>query len=146
MTPERTLVCHLSMILRGWCVYMNERLHPLGLTYGQFPFLLHLGHTPGVTQETLARHFRIDKGAVARAARRLEEDGFIRREVDPTDRRAVRLSLTEQGEAVLPEIRRLQREWEAVACAGLGPEGEQALCALLAQVAGNIAGEGCRHE
>ncbi len=131
------------MILRGWYVYMNERLHPLGLTSSQFPFLLHLGHSPGVTQETLARHFRIDKGAVARAAYRLEEGGFIRREVDPTDRRAVRLSLTEQGEAILPEIRLLDRDWEAEACAGIGPEGEQALRVLLAQVAGNVAGEGC---
>jgi len=134
------------MIMRGWYVAMNERLHPLGLTSGQLPFLLHLGSAPGVTQETLARHFRIDKGAVARAARRLEEDGFIVREVDPADRRAVRLSLTEQGDAVLPEIRRLEHEWELEACAGLGPDGERTLGLLLARVARNIAGEGCRHE
>jgi DNA-binding MarR family transcriptional regulator len=34
---------------------------------------------------------------------RLERDGFVRREADPADRRAARISLTESGAQVLRE-------------------------------------------
>lgn len=63
----------------------------MGYLVAQVPILLRLSAGQNVTQESLARHFHFDKGAIARAARGLEEAGLIRREVDPSDRRAVRL-------------------------------------------------------
>ena len=99
----------LGIVLQHYYATLNESLHPLGLSAGQVPVILSLAACQNVTQEALARHFHVDKGAVARAARRLEVSGFIRREIDPADRRAVRLFLTEQGEQVVPELRRFGR-------------------------------------
>jgi DNA-binding MarR family transcriptional regulator len=134
------------MIIRNWYVCMNDRLRPFGLSVGQLPILIHLAEVSNVTQETLVRHIRIDKGAIARAARRLEDDGFIKREIDPADRRAVRLSLTAQGRNILPEIRHLEDEWEREICAGLAPDDVRTLRGLLARVAGNAAERGCGNE
>jgi DNA-binding MarR family transcriptional regulator len=108
--------------------------------------MLRLAREQNVTQEALARHFHVDKGAIARAAQRLEERGLIRRETDPGDRRAVRLFLTAEGERVVPELVRFGREWEAGITAGLGPDEEAMLRAVLSRMAGACAGGGCCHE
>ena len=124
---------------------MNEQLRPLGLLIAQVPILLRLSTGQNVTQESLARHFHFDKGAVARAARGLEEAGLIRREVDPADRRAVRLFLTREGEALVPEIRRINREWEDRVTADLDLEERAAIRCLVARMAATcLEGRCCR--
>ncbi|MGP8299512.1 MarR family winged helix-turn-helix transcriptional regulator [Streptomyces inhibens] len=47
----------------------------------------------------------VDRSGVTRRASRLEGAGLIRREPDPTDRRAHLLVLTEQGELAVAELR-----------------------------------------
>jgi DNA-binding MarR family transcriptional regulator len=136
----------LGIVLQHYYATLNESLHPLGLSAGQVPVILSLAACQNVTQEALARHFQVDKGAVARAARRLEESGFIRREIDPADRRAVRLFLTERGEQVVPELRRLGSAWEAAVMDGLDASERAAFRSTLARMAGARAGGGRCHE
>ncbi|HOT94903.1 MAG TPA: MarR family transcriptional regulator [Methanoregulaceae archaeon] len=145
MSAEIPLARHLSIVLRHHYATMNEQVRPLGLFVAQVPILLRLSAGQNVTQESLARHFHFDKGAVARAARGLEEAGLIRRETDPSDRRAVRLFLTRAGEALVPEIRRIEREWEARVLADLRPDERDAFCSLLGRVAAScLDGRDCR--
>lgn len=145
MSTEIPLARHLSIVLRHHYATMNEQLRPLGLLVAQVPILLRLSAGQNLTQESLARHFHFDKGAVARAARGLEEAGFVRREVDPGDRRAVRLFLTGAGEALVPEIRRINREWEDRVTKGLDPEEQAAFRSLLGRVASTcLDGRCCR--
>ncbi len=136
----------LGIVLQHYYATLNESLYPLGLSAGQIPVILSLATCQNVTQEALARHFHVDKGAVARAARRLEESGFIRREIDPADRRAVRLFLTEQGELVVPELRRLGAAWEAAVMDGLDADERAAFRSTLTRMAGACAAGGCCHE
>lgn len=126
-----------SITTRGQAIFLNERLRPLRLSAGQFPVLLLLAQEQNITQETLVRHYRLDKGTIARAARKLEASGYIRRIVDPGNRRAVRLFLTESGEAVIPVLRAINRQWEDSVCAGLNNEERGTLDALIRRVAAN---------
>lgn len=116
---------------------MNDRLRPYNLSSGQFPLLFHLSHQQDVTQEVLARHLHLDKGAIARAARKLEDAGYITRTPDPANRRAVRLLLTEKGEQTVTEMQRLDREWEDQVSEGLSTEERTDLNALLYKIAMN---------
>lgn len=116
---------------------MNDRLLPYGLSSGQFPILIHLSHQQDVTQDVLARYLHLDKGAIARAARKLEDAGYISRTPDPANRRAFRLLLTERGERIVTEMQKIDQEWDDLVCAGLSAQEREDLNALLYRIAMN---------
>jgi MarR family transcriptional regulator, temperature-dependent positive regulator of motility len=127
----------ISITARGHSVFLNDRLRPLGLTAGQFPVLKLLYREQNIIQETLVRHYRLDKGTIARAVRKLEDAGYIRRIVDPANRRAVRLFLTERGEQAAPQIHAIGLAWEAQISAGLSDSERAALQGLMRTVTRN---------
>jgi DNA-binding MarR family transcriptional regulator len=59
----------------------------------------------------LAGHLCLDVSTVSRHARALEERGYVARADDPTDGRAVRLTLAEPGRAVLEAAFRNRQAW-----------------------------------
>ncbi|MFA4860452.1 MarR family winged helix-turn-helix transcriptional regulator [Methanoregula sp.] len=109
----------VSIINRGKFIFLNDRLRRLDLSAGQFPVLMLLYKEQNITQETLVRHYHLDKGTIARAVKKLEAAGYIRRIVDPTNRRAVRLFLTEKGEQVIPYLKEIHTEWNEQVFTGL---------------------------
>ncbi|MEI8330300.1 MAG: MarR family transcriptional regulator [Methanomicrobiales archaeon] len=127
----------VSITSRGRFIFFNERLRPLGLSAGQVPVLMLLYREQNIMQETLVRHYRLDKGTIARAVKKLEDAGFVRRITDPSNRRAVRLFLTEKGEQAAPVLRAINREWEDQVCAGLSPCEKETLTLLMRNVAKN---------
>ncbi|ACL16967.1 MarR family winged helix-turn-helix transcriptional regulator [Methanosphaerula palustris] len=127
----------VSVIARTHGIMMNYRLRPYDLSSGQFPLLMHLSHQQNITQESLARHLHLDKGAIARAARKLEDTGYISRTPDPVNRRAFRLLLTEKGEQIVSKIQMIDQEWDDQVCDGLSPEERVDLNALLNRIAMN---------
>ncbi|MDD3621054.1 MAG: MarR family transcriptional regulator [Methanofollis sp.] len=137
-SPEKPpLGALVSVIHRTHHMIINERMRAFGLSSGQLFTLIYLAHEQGVAQETLARRFHVDKGTVARSVRRLEDTGHITRTTDPDDRRAVRIFLTEKGEKIIPEIVKIDQEWEKEVCAGLTDEEQRAVFTLLKTIAKN---------
>ncbi|MCC7551975.1 MAG: MarR family transcriptional regulator [Methanobacterium sp.] len=102
----------LSIIVRNHFIFMNRELKHLNLTEGQVPYLMALSKKPGITQDDLARMFYIDKGTIARSIQKLEDKELVQRVQDPVNRRRYKLSLTEKGEGIIPEILRAEKKWE----------------------------------
>jgi DNA-binding MarR family transcriptional regulator len=125
------------MTSRGRFIFLNDRLRPMGLSAGQFPVLMLLNKEQNIMQETLVRHYHLDKGTIARSVRKLEDAGYIRRIVDPANRRAVRLFLTKKGERAAPLLQAIDREWEERICAGLSNRDRHTLMTLMRTVAEN---------
>lgn len=69
-----------------------------GLTLRHHIMLSALHLSPGMTQIELGRAVGMDKTTLASELDRLERLDLVRRSVDPRDRRARTLALTEQGE------------------------------------------------
>src|SRR5690606_33913675 len=105
------------------------------LSAGQLFALLYLSKRQGTPQDALARHFHHNKATIARAIDRLERTGFVRRTVDPENRRAVRLYLTRKGDDIIPVILAIDREWEAEICRDLSGDEQNALRQLLRRIA-----------
>jgi MarR family transcriptional regulator, organic hydroperoxide resistance regulator len=64
-------------------------------------FILHcLWTQDGLTPGEIARRLGLATPTVTRAATRMEAAGLLRREPHPTDRRLVRLRLTERGRSL----------------------------------------------
>ncbi len=87
-------VSHLFRSIRN---FMGRQLEPYGIGDAQFPFLMLLLHEDGISQEYLATALKCDRATSARSIARLEDTGYVRRVVDPDDKRAYKVFLTEQG-------------------------------------------------
>jgi len=112
----------VSMIHRTRMMYLNDRMKNLDITAGQFPFILVLSHEEGITQEDLAAHLHIDKGTVARALRKLEDNEYLFRKVDTKNRRRYLIYLTEKGRSAVPQINNIDKEWENSMCSKFSEE------------------------
>jgi MarR family transcriptional regulator, organic hydroperoxide resistance regulator len=98
------LIWRLSM---RWRAAMDAVLAPYGLTQAQYSVLAPLygmtrdGDRP--SQRELADFTGLDAVYVSKLVRALEREGFITRAVSTADPRAVELSLTGRGSAVLQD-------------------------------------------
>jgi len=86
---------------------LDSHLEPYGLTSSQFKVLIIVGQFKSDTPVELCRHLPLDSGSMTRMLDRLEQKGLIQRVRSETDRRQVKLELTEEGEKIsnlLPKI------------------------------------------
>ena len=104
--PIRTYVLedHVGFLLRRaiqrHAVIFGEQMGT-GLTPTQFAALIKTVQLGRVTQNLLGRHTAMDPATIQGVVRRLTERGFIRREVDPMDRRSAVLFPTETAIAAM---------------------------------------------
>ena len=61
-------------------------------------------------------YFHIDKGTVARALRKLEDNEYLFRKVDKENRRRYLIYLTDKGRKSIPKIVDIEKEWEDKLC------------------------------
>lgn len=139
--PPQRMGGRLSILYRSNQMWNQEKMAPLGLMAGSYPFLLHLHQEPGQTQEELTRSVLIDKAVTARTVKRLEGDGLLRRDPDPEDRRALRLSLTPSGEALIPEIRKILDARQEIVFKGFSDTERASLMAFLDRMVSNAVTE-----
>jgi len=131
MPTTGALVWQLAM---RWRSAVDRAVAPLGLTHAQYVALASLrgltarGEKP--SQRRLAMWTGLGTIYVSKLVRTLERDGLIVRSPDPTDARAVQITLTERGrdtaDRAIPIVRALDRELTAV----LGGPGSDQVGAL----------------
>jgi DNA-binding MarR family transcriptional regulator len=74
------------------------------LTPARFYALKHIQADSGLSLSELSNRLLCTKGNATRILRAMENDGLLLRRADPTDQRAYRLELTEQGKALFDEV------------------------------------------
>jgi DNA-binding MarR family transcriptional regulator len=112
-----------------------ERLAPLGLTPAQERALRMITRSQEPLRMTdLADHLGIVPRSVTTVIDALEQAGLVRREIDPHNRRAIRLHLTERGRAVRDDMRRARRRAAEDLFAPLPPADRQALAQILGRL------------
>jgi DNA-binding MarR family transcriptional regulator len=75
----------------------NRHIRSMRLTPSQFDVIATLGDTEGMTCSELSSHTLVTKGTLTGVLDRLAMKGLIRREPVATDRRSVKIRLTEKG-------------------------------------------------
>jgi len=83
---------------------MEEQLRGVnddGVTFSQLKLLKMVSLTEGYSVSNVAQFLGVSTAAASRAVDRLVRRGLVDRTVSADDRRAVRLSLTDEGEALL---------------------------------------------
>jgi DNA-binding MarR family transcriptional regulator len=103
----------------------------VGLAAGQEHLLAALWQEDGLSQRELVRRLGVEQPTVAKAVRRLEASGFVRREPDSADRRITRVLLTDRGRVARGPVERLWRTADREFGRGLLAEEKQRLGELL---------------
>ncbi|MGN0968938.1 MAG: MarR family winged helix-turn-helix transcriptional regulator [Oscillospiraceae bacterium] len=115
-------------------IYLSRKMEPFGLGGSKFIFFVSICRHPGITQAGVVKVTLFDKTVVTRAVAAIEEQGLIRREPDPEDRRVFRLYATEEGERIYQQVSEIVRDWNRKIYARLSRPGEE-VEALLKEIA-----------
>jgi DNA-binding MarR family transcriptional regulator len=83
---------------------LDKYLASYNITAAQFKVLLFFTRDQINTPAELSRCLSLDSGAMTRMLDRLEAKGLLRRLRSPSDRRQVRLELTEHGQSLSAEL------------------------------------------
>jgi MarR family transcriptional regulator for hemolysin len=90
---------------RAWRTKLDQRLRPLGLSQGKWRTLIHLSFGGDkLTQKELAEGMGIEEPTLVGLLNRLEDDGWIKRQESPNDRRCKIVHLQRRSKPVLEEI------------------------------------------
>ncbi|SPB18186.1 MarR family transcriptional regulator [Caballeronia novacaledonica] len=121
--------------------YRFLRDGPFEITHMDGRVLGFFAANPGATQKELAKHSGRDQAQLARLIKRLREEGLLSANADASDRRNVRLSLTERGQEIESALRQQAKRLSKKAVSGLSADELQQLGALLSTVRDNLAAE-----
>ncbi len=91
--------------------YMKSKFNELDLGH-DVRYIMFIYDNPGCSQDDLVNMFGQSKGNIAKTLRKLEDQGFIQREVNPENRRKYMLNTTEKGRNLVPEYRKISKQWE----------------------------------
>lgn len=101
----------ISVLYRYGQSYLDKKLHPYNLSSGQFIFLVVLLEKDGVSQEFLAKRLNIDKATTARAIKRMEQAGYVIKKMDPEDKRARIIHVTDKALQLKSVLKNISEEW-----------------------------------
>ncbi|MEX0426747.1 MarR family winged helix-turn-helix transcriptional regulator [Nocardioides sp. DS6] len=90
----------LAVAARSVIALYKPLLEPLGLTHPKYLVMLALWEHEPLRVSELSRLVHLDPGTLSPLLKRLEAIGYVRRERDPHDERALAVSLTAKGRAL----------------------------------------------
>lgn len=136
---DSQILCYLLRLNRRRIRCLRQALFPHQYVGTMHLLMFYLSSHPGASQDEIREYYALDKTNVARDAKRLEELGHIRRQVDENNRRQYQLFLTEEGKAFLPVIRAAYNSFSNKLVANLSQDDLHTLCNLLEKLDNNTA-------
>lgn len=120
---------------------LERKLEPLGITPIQMAIIYrcHTGDADTVT--SLTQIIPMGAPAISRQVEQLVQKGLIRRQSKKGDRRVVRLRLTKEAQAMIPEITRCRSENEAMLLEGVSEEEKRTLTTVIDKILNNFRKE-----
>lgn len=127
-----------SVITRGSHMFFERRLEKYDVNMSELMVLLYLAQVPIANQDSVARHYKLDKGSIAKTITKLEKKGFIDRRQNKDNRRENLVTLTEKGSKLIHQIQQLMVEWEASVFANIPEKDKEHFVQTLTQIAMNV--------
>ena len=139
--PPEDLCYWISSLSTASLRGLGWKLAPYEITPPQAGILAMCAGGYANTVTALARIVPIETAAVSRQVHKLTERGLLRRVPLPSDRRSVRLEITEEGTALLPRLMERAHANDAVLLAGIGEDERDAFIATVKKMLANVAAE-----
>ena len=120
-------------------VSFDQSAEASGLTRAKWQMIAVVARHPGATQRTIAEALEVREITAGRLVDRLCDEGYLRREPNPSDRRAYCVYLTPAAQPVRNRLDELAKIHEGWIFAGFQPGDLEELDALLDRLARNLA-------
>ncbi len=92
--------------------YMKSKINDFDFDHNM-RYIIFIYDNPNCSQEDIVNMFGQSKGNIAKVLRKLEDKGYIKRQINPENRRKYMLNTTEKGSEIVPKIRQISKDWEA---------------------------------
>ena len=104
-------IAWIHNISKNQLKYINSQIEDLDLGH-DIRFVLMIYDNPGISQDDIVNISGQSKASIAKSLKKLEERGFIERKVNPENRRKYMLKTTSKADEIVPEIRKISKNWE----------------------------------
>lgn len=91
--------------------YLNSKIDELNLGH-EMRFIMMIYDNPNISQDNLVNISGQSKASIAKSLKKLEDQGYIKRDVNPDNRRKYMLKTTQKGDEIVPKIRQISKDWE----------------------------------
>lgn len=104
-------VAWIHNISKNQMKYLNSHIEELDLGH-EMRYIMAIYDNQGLSQDDLVKMFAQSKANIAKSVKKLEDEGYITREVNPENRRKYMLKTTSKANELVPKIRKISKDWE----------------------------------
>lgn len=104
MKRRKTLMRSIGRIRRVWNYHVKTVAAAEGIPDSYRQVLMFLFHHPGASQKEVATFIGITTSAVNQTVKKMQEESYLQKETDSSDKRNCKLFLTEKGTEVAKRI------------------------------------------
>ena len=133
----RMIMNHFSIIVRYSRIFCERKGADYGVGFPEQIILMYLNEHGPVNQDTIAKFYMIDKGAIAKTANRLEEKEFVERHENPDDKREKILSISVKGKGIIAVMSASLEEWNKIVFQGISPQELETAQKVVSMMAAN---------
>ena len=140
MSNNREIIITLMSTMRMHHKVVERLVSDLGIHHGQHHLLMKLAKQEWKSQKELADSMEISTATVAVSLKKLENGGYITREVIPDDNRYNQLEITEKGRAVVKESCKIFEHIDSTMFQNFTEEEKEELLRLIKKANQNLTG------
>jgi len=105
----------IRVLVRNLGILEKSDASCCGVTISQCHAIVEIGRSGEISLNELAELLVLDKSTMSRTINKLVEDGLVIRELDPEDRRYVKIKLTDKGVEIFKSIEEsMDRYYKAI--------------------------------
>ena len=105
------LIAWIHNISKNYFKYLKAKISDFDLGH-EIRYIMMVYDNPNISQDDLVIMSGQSKGNIAKSLKKLEDDGYIKREVNPENRRKYMLRTTSKGDELVPKVRQISKDWE----------------------------------
>ena len=138
-------ICNKNIIYQIICFAMKHRkvmqnyLDETGVYQAQHYLLMKIFHNQNASQKELAMSMDVSAATIAVSLKKLEKGGYIKKEMDEGDNRLNQITITEKGNKVVEQSRKIFEATDRKVFEGFTEDEKSTLYALLQRLDVNLA-------
>jgi len=136
---KRSIALKLTVLARQLRISFDQAVEQSGLTRAKWTLIAAVARHPGATQRLIAEALEVREITAGRLIDRLCDEGYLKRQESPNDRRAYSVYVTPVAQPVLDKLDELARIHENLIFAGFKPEELETLDEMLETMSRNLS-------
>ena len=116
---------------------MQGFLEETGVFHGQYRLMMEISHNPNASQAE-SKLMRVSPATIAVSLKKLENNGYINREIDEADNRLKKITISEKGNQVVMQSRQIFESTDTKVFANFTEQEKSTLSQLLKKLDANL--------